>query len=137
MSQENVDLVLRAIEAAFRKPKPDYETVNALFHPDHVLVSIMAHSLGSEGDAVGGAGYKAWVEAQRDVISFDVELGGAIDVGPEAVIAVTAIRSRGTSSGAAVEQRAWTVMTVRDGKITRSENYLDPAEALAAAMPAG
>lgn len=136
MSQENLDLVTRAIRAAFRRPKPDFETMNALFHPDHVLVSIMSHELGDEGPAVGARGYQAWVEAQRNVMSFDVEFGGAIDVGPDTVIAVTTIRMRGASSGAAADQRAWSVMTVRDGKITRSENYIDPADALAAAARA-
>jgi ketosteroid isomerase-like protein len=132
MSQENVDLVMRAIRAATKQPKPDFETVNALFHPDHVLVSIMAHQLGSEAEAVGASGYKAWVEAQQDVVSFEVELGGAIDVGPDTVIAVTTTRFRGASSGATSGQRVWAVMTVKDGKITRTESYIDPAEALKA-----
>ena len=35
MSEENVEIVRAAIEATMRRPKPDWETVNALFHPDH------------------------------------------------------------------------------------------------------
>ena len=132
MSQENVDLVMRAIWAATRRPKPDFETMNALFHPDHVLVSIAAHKLGSEGEAVGASGYKAWAEAQQDVVSFETEVGGAIDIGPSTVIAVMTIRFHGASSGATTEQRVWAVMTVKDGKVMRTENYIDPAEALEA-----
>ena len=132
MSQENVELVMRAIRAAIRQPKADFETMNTLFHPDHVLVSIVADTLGGEGEAVGASGYKAWLEAQQDVISFETELGGAIDVGPDTVIAVMTIRFQGASSGATTDQRVWAIMTVKDGKITRTENYIDPAKALEA-----
>src|SRR4051812_29139562 len=132
MSQENLDLVTRAIRAAIRRSKPDFQTINVLFHPDHVLVSIMADKLGSEAAAVGASGYKDWLEAQEDVMSFETELRGAIDVGPDTVIAVTTIRVRGASSGATTDQRVWSVMTVTDGKIIRTENYIDPAEALEA-----
>lgn len=130
MSRENLELAVRGIRAAIREPKPDFETMNALFDPDHVLVSVVADKLGGEGEAVGASGYRAWVEAQRDVVSFETELEGAIDVGPESVVAVLAVRFRGASSGAPTEQRVWAVLTVIDGKITRTENYIDPAEAL-------
>ena len=46
--------------------------------------------------------------------------------------AVMTIRFHGASSGASTEQRVWAVVTVKDGKITRTENYIDPAEALKA-----
>ena len=35
MSLENVEIVRRAMEAANRRPKPDFATVNDLYHPDH------------------------------------------------------------------------------------------------------
>jgi hypothetical protein len=56
MSQENLDLVVRATQAALKRPKPDFETVNALYHPDHVLVPLAANTLG-EGEAKGAEGY--------------------------------------------------------------------------------
>jgi hypothetical protein len=48
MSHENVEIVRRAIEAviqtpieaAIQTPTPDFATINALFHPDHELVSL-------------------------------------------------------------------------------------------------
>ena len=46
MSRENLDLALRAMRAACAQPKPDFETMNALFDPDHVLVPIAARKLG-------------------------------------------------------------------------------------------
>ena len=41
MSQENVEIVRRAFQAAFRKPKPDVDTLNALYHSDHEFVSLI------------------------------------------------------------------------------------------------
>jgi hypothetical protein len=35
MSQENVEIVRAAIEAVLRRPNPDWETINALYHQDH------------------------------------------------------------------------------------------------------
>ena len=32
-------IVRRALEAAFRRPKPDFATINDLFHPDHEFTS--------------------------------------------------------------------------------------------------
>jgi ketosteroid isomerase-like protein len=132
MSQEDVDLVMRAIRAAIRQPKPDFETVNALYHPDHVIVSVVAAKLGGEAEAVGAAGFKAWLEDREGVINWEGELEGAVDVAPGTVLAVLTIRLSGRSSGAHTEQRVWSVVTVRDGKITRTETYTDPAEALEA-----
>jgi ketosteroid isomerase-like protein len=132
MSRENLELVVRASRAAIRRPKPDFETVNALYHPDHVLVSVMATKLG-EGEAVGARGYKAWLEEQEGVMPVgEQELEGAVDIAPDTVLTVTSIRFRGASSGAGAEQRLWGVVTVADGKITRTAVYTDPVEALEA-----
>jgi hypothetical protein len=35
MSQANVEIVRRGIEAVNRKPKPDWATINEAYHPDH------------------------------------------------------------------------------------------------------
>lgn len=35
----------------------------------------MASKLGSEEEAVGAAGYKAWLKAQEGIISWETELG--------------------------------------------------------------
>jgi hypothetical protein len=37
MSRENVELVTRAMRAATARPKPDFATMNALFHPDRFM----------------------------------------------------------------------------------------------------
>ena len=131
MSQETLDLALRAVRAACARP-PDFETVNALFHPDHVFVSVTAGLLG-EAEAKGGVGYKAWLEENADVMSWEADVRGGVDVGPEKVLVVTENRSRGATSGLSSEFRAWTVVTVAGGRVTRSEVHLDPAKALEAA----
>jgi ketosteroid isomerase-like protein len=55
-----------------------------------------------------------------------------VDVARNKVLAVMTMRLHGSSSGANNEQRVWNVVTVRDGKITRTESYVDPREALEA-----
>jgi hypothetical protein len=41
MSEENVEIARAAIEATLRRPKPDYDTMNVLFHPDHQYLSLL------------------------------------------------------------------------------------------------
>ena len=132
MSQENLDSVVRAMEAVLKRPKPDFETVNALYDSDHVLVSLAAHSFG-EAEAKGARGFKAWLEADEGVIDWEGEVKGAVDVGPDKVLVVTQNRFQGASSGINIEERFWSVVTVTDGKLTRTDTYLDPLQALDAA----
>jgi ketosteroid isomerase-like protein len=132
MSQETLELVIRVVRAAAKRPKPDFKTINALVDPDHVLVSAMAAKFG-EAEAVGARGYKAWLEEVEGVMPFEMELEGAVDIAPNQVLAITTVRARGVSSEADTEQRMWSLVTVTDGKLTRTEVYLDPAEALGAA----
>jgi hypothetical protein len=47
--------------ASARRPTPDFETINALYHPEHVLVTLPTSKLG-EAEAVGTAGFKALLE---------------------------------------------------------------------------
>ncbi|TMK97978.1 MAG: hypothetical protein E6G34_09895 [Actinobacteria bacterium] len=50
MTRENVEIVWRAIAASSARP-PDFEAVNALYHPEHVLTS----DWGVEGRSYRGA----------------------------------------------------------------------------------
>ena len=132
MSQENLDLVVRAMTAVLARPKPDFETVNALYHPDHVLVPLAANTLG-EAEAKGARGFKAWLDQTDDAIEWEADMRGAVDIGPDKVLVVTLNRFRGASSGIATENRVWSVVTVTDGKLTRTDTHLDPVAALDAA----
>jgi ketosteroid isomerase-like protein len=46
---------------------------------------------------------------------------------------VTTTRFEGSASGLTAEERLWSVVTLSQGKITRTEAFRDPAEALEAA----
>ncbi len=124
------------MRAVIARPKPDFETVNSLYDPEHVFVSIMADKLG-EAEAKGAQGFKAWLEEQAGVVPFEIELEGAVDVARDLVLAVMTVRFRGASSGVDTDQRLWNVVTVRDGRITRTEAYTDPSEALDAVRRGG
>ncbi len=134
MSQENLDLVVRAMRAVLARPKRDFETVNSLYHPDHVLVPLAANTLG-EAEAKGAEGFKVWLEQTDDAVKWEAELRGAVDVGPDKVLVVTLNRFRGASSGIESVNRVWSVVTVADGKLTRTDTYFDPVKALKAAGP--
>ena len=111
---------------------PTSRRLTQLYHPDHVLVSLVANTLG-EGEAIGAAGYKAWLQQIGDAVSWEGELRGAVDVGPDKVLAVTLTRFKGASSGIEMEERTWCVVTVAEGQITRTDVYNDPIQALEAA----
>jgi ketosteroid isomerase-like protein len=59
------------------------------------------------------------------------ELDRVLDVG-EKVVGIGSMRGTGTGSGADVQVPIGFVFTLRDGLITRVEEYLDPAEAVKA-----
>jgi hypothetical protein len=137
MSQENVELVTRAVRAATARPKPDFATMNALFHPDHVLVPTALDI----DEVRGGRGYQAFLrEAPPGLsatpaeapMSWEADLDGAVDVSGDKVLCVLSARFRGSASGVQVSERQWAVATVRDGRVFRTEIYSDPAEALEA-----
>lgn len=128
MSQANVDLVLRALNAVARRPEPDFETINAVYRQDHVFIPIEVNKLGGE-EVRGAAGYRTWSESIAALTPWQMELGGAVDTGPATVLVVLTLRIRGARSGAAVDQRVWLVVTVEAGMITRTESYFDPTEA--------
>ena len=64
MGNERVELVRRAFEAASRRPKPDFATVNALYHPDHELVTPLSRLEGTTYS--GAAGFGKWLRNMND-----------------------------------------------------------------------
>ena len=139
MSRENVELVTKAIRAATARPKPDFATMNALFHSDHVLVP---RSQFDTEEVRGGRGYQTFSREQGQpglsetpgeaVMSWEADLEGAVDVSGDKVLCVMSARFRGSVSGVEVAERQWVVATVRAGQVSRTEIYSDPAEALEA-----
>jgi ketosteroid isomerase-like protein len=130
MSRENLEIVRRAL-AATSATERDWETINALYHPDHVFVPATA-GLG-DGDVRGAAGAKAWFEEQESVTSWESELHGMLDMGPNVVLAKITLHFRGLSSGVEGDQDMWLVLTLKGGKITRTLTFTRPREAAQAA----
>jgi ketosteroid isomerase-like protein len=139
MSKEDIELATRAIRAVMARPEPDFETMNEVFDPDHVYVPT-TRAIDAE-EYRGGRGYQQFLREEGGNIGAsdaalvwdEADLEGVVDVGNHRVIAVTAARFRGKRSGVDFEQRIWVVMTVRDGRICRTESHTDPTEALKAA----
>jgi ketosteroid isomerase-like protein len=130
VSQENVEIARQALEAAYRRPKPDFATINALFHPEHELVShIDALERGSHR---GAHGYRDWLQHTEETMPWESSVEDARAIDADRVLAITPTRSRGTLSGVTLEQRLACIATVREGKITRTEVYGSPEEALKA-----
>ena len=134
MSQENVEIARRALEAATRTPKPDFATVNALFHPEHVLVDRIYDTLEGDREWVGAEGSREHMAMREELwagFAITIHSGRALD--EERVLLVGSIGGRGHQSGAPFEvERGW-LITVRDGRVVRTEVHLSPEAALEAA----
>jgi ketosteroid isomerase-like protein len=132
MSQENVEIVRAAIEAVLRRPQPDYEAMNALFHPEHEFLSRI--EIGLEGGSHRGAlGYREWLTSASETFEWEGTLAEVTEIDHERVLAVTPTKFRGRQSGAETEQRCASLVTVRDGKVVRTEVFQSPEQALEAA----
>ena len=131
MSRENVEIVRRALEAAVRKPKPDFATVNSLYDPDHELVTPISRL---EGDTLrGAAGFRTWLtEIGEDWASWEARIDQLTEIDQNRVLVVWWFIASTRRSGVPIEQQNAFVVTVRNGKVVRSDNYSSPEEALEA-----
>jgi ketosteroid isomerase-like protein len=127
MSRENVEIVRRAIAASTAQP-PDFDTVSALYHPDHVLTS----DWGVEGKAYDGA--PGFAEALSDLNAawqeWRQEIDDVIDAGEDRVVVLVRLKARGRESGAPVDQPWAMVITLRHGHLIASRTFLDRKQAL-------
>jgi ketosteroid isomerase-like protein len=131
VSKANIEIVRRAIAAAIRKPKPDFMTVNALYDPEHELVTPISRL---EGRTLRGAeGFRGWLAGigeDWETLTHELERVDALD--SERVLAATTFRGRSRRGGVSIAQQQGLVVTVRDGKVVRTEAYSSVDEALAA-----
>jgi ketosteroid isomerase-like protein len=129
VSQENVEVVRQAVRASTAQP-PDFATVNALYHPDHVLTS----DWGVEGRSYHGA--SGFAEAIADLNAawqeWRQEVDEIRDAGGDDVVVLVRLVARGRESGALVEQPWAMVITVSGGKLIASRTFLDRHRALEA-----
>src|SRR2546430_2330334 len=131
MSLANVEIVRRGIEATFRTPKPDFATMNDLYHADHVFVSALDALEGEEHH--GARGYRDWRLSIEDAVEDEPKLEQVTEIDQNRVLAIMLTFVRGKSSGVVLKnERLAGIVTVRDGKIIRTEVYPSPEQALKA-----
>jgi hypothetical protein len=80
-----VGLARRAIEAALHTPKPDFATMNELYHPEHEFISLID---ALEGDRhIGGRGYRDWLVGAGEAVAWESSLEAIKEVDDERVVA--------------------------------------------------
>lgn len=127
--EDNVELARCAYQAATCKPAPDLQTISALFHHEHEFIAAFL-----ERHYVGVEGFRVWLADMGEAWELwepTLEQPTAIDDDRVLII----FRANYTSKGAGVpvEQRIAQIMTVRDGKIVRTENFTSVDDARKAA----
>jgi len=131
MSQENVEAVLKAVDAVNGRDPDAFVTC---LHPD-VVWDDSAGFPGVRGVHHGLAEARRWLE---DVVlepweNLHLEVEEITAASDGRVFSVNHITARGRASGADTELRFWSVHWLADGKIARRELFWDRAEALEAA----
>jgi len=134
VGSDNTDLVRRAGEAAMRKPQPDFDTVNELYHPDHEFVSRIT---AVEGQSYRGApGFRDWLAHQADAWeSWHTTVEEVTTLDEDCVLAVIAFHAESRRTSVPIEDRFVAVYTIRDGKILRTETYRTREQAVESVRP--
>ena len=130
MSQENVDLVHRGVEA-YRSG--DWQSWVDGFDP--AIEWIEMPSLGPDASTYRGIeevrqAVESWLGMWTD---YEMEVSRYIDAGGNEVVMLARESGRGRTTGASVERELGEVLTVRDGKLIRLVMYGSWDEALQAA----
>jgi uncharacterized protein len=133
MSEENVKFVLHGyarFNGGEKVPELWFFTPDAEFHAAREDPDSAVH----RGLDAVRAQYARWIDAYPDLTVEPLEAKGAGDK----VFLWVRFSGHGEGSGAPVEMELAHVLTLRDGKVARQEEYFDRAEALeAAGLPAG
>ena len=128
MSQENVELVRRSLEAYKRG---DLDAALADTHPEIDWRPFEEAPM--RGVGAVRAYLTRWEDEWEELETSPEEF---IDVGDH-VVAVVHFRGRGRGSGIDVEARSYSVYTFRDGKTVRMEEFIERQDALSAAGLSG
>jgi hypothetical protein len=94
-------------------------------------------SLVEGGGYQGAEGFRRWLASWSEMFGedWDSRVEDAEEVGPGLVLVTGRIKFTGSGGGVPVDQRFWVAMTVRDGKVIRSEVHTERDRALAALEP--
>ena len=126
MSEENVEVVGKAIDYEYYGVG-DRAEAEAIFDPQVVLNPI---------DEAASSGFDAMrSDMERWASAFDeltVTVEEIIDAGDQVVV-VTHHEGRGRESGVEVDTRFYEFYTVREGKVSRVDEFAERREALEAA----
>jgi ketosteroid isomerase-like protein len=129
MSQENVDVIIRALEA-YRVG--GFAAGLGFLHPDFEMVRAGVHFT----ESGTYRGYDAASESMLDYIGafedYRAEPEEVIDAGDHVVVAQTE-SGRPRTGSVELRERWYAVFTLRDGKILRLQWFGDRGEALEAA----
>jgi ketosteroid isomerase-like protein len=131
MSQENVDVVRRTLEAWQRD---DLEAFMSGIHPAmewHAVLESLVE--GPQSVYRGHEGVRRlWHNYRTDLDAFEVEAEEIRDVAGDRVVLLGRIRWRGVASGIESESPFAMAITIRDGKMFYSLDYLSREQALEA-----
>ena len=132
MSQENVEVVREADEAFKRG---DFDGFLSRTHPAIEWHSVLERVVeGPESVYRGHEGIRRlWHAYRSELDGFEVEAQELRDAGGDRVVLLGCrLRFRGPASGIETEAPVGMVVTIRDGLITHSRDYLSHAGALTA-----
>ena len=131
MSQDNVELVRRAIEAAARHPL-DWATAARLFDRKHELVE-QTDFVEFQGTRIGEEGFRGWRAMMDQTGDWRVEVEDARAVPDGRVAVLIRFFMKGEHSRASAEHKMCLLCCVEDARITRTESFAgwdDPLKAV-------
>jgi ketosteroid isomerase-like protein len=128
MSEENVELARRALEALDRRDLSSW-----LGFCDEDLEVVPTRDWPEPGVRGAEAAFNWYVQIFDALQPFRTADTEFIHAGADKVLLQYRTDLRGRGSGAEVEWRRWCVVTMRNGKALRNEWFTDRAEALEAA----
>jgi hypothetical protein len=132
VSQKNIEIVRSAIEAASRRPEPDWRRVNELYDPAHELHSLIETMEG--GHATGWRGGRDLIARMDETGEWSVTGFEDIREGTDGrVAALVQLQMRSKLGDVPLEWSRASVLTLREGKICRTVFYATWGETLKAA----
>jgi ketosteroid isomerase-like protein len=129
MSQENVEIVRRAIDAFNRR---DIDAIYECVNSDLEWFPAMPVTFAG-GAFRGREGIESYVREVSDAWEEYRVLGEDIRDLNDRVLALSRVEALGAGSGAQVDSEMGQVYDFREGRISRIQTYLDHGEALKAA----